>query len=152
MSELPTTTTCKECGKEIPESLLTHALCVRCRYASPAKRPAADAPTEYEIALETYAAESQPTEPAPPGDNPDLEETLGWLASGQADARTIGTRVLLIAFMLPLVPGRPESLRALGARLGCSHTAAGRQVASLRAHFVRERRKNASGGLHPEPL
>jgi len=152
VSALPTTTTCRECGEEIPESLLAEALCVRCRYACPAKKPAADDPTEYEIALETYAVESQPAEPAPRGGNPELEEILGWLASGQADAKTIGARVLLLAFMFPLVPGRPESLRSLGARLGCSHTSAGRQVYSLRAHFVEQRRKNTAAGLQPAPL
>jgi hypothetical protein len=151
VSALRTTTSCKECGEEIPESLLAEALCVHCRYASPAKKAAADAPTEFSIALETYAVESQPAEPAPRGDNPDLEEILGWLASGQADANTIGARVLILAFLFPLAPGRPLNLRELGARLGCSKTAAGHRVARLRAYFVEQRRKNEAEGCQPEP-
>ena len=150
MNALRTTTSCTECGEEIPESLLSDALCVRCRYPSTGKKPAPDGPSEYEIALEQYAAVSQPNEPAAPGDGPDLETILGWLSFGQADAKTIGGRVLMLAFMFPLVPGRPVSLRELGARLGCSHTSARRMCSSLRAHFVRERRKIEARSFQPD--
>lgn len=60
MSALRTTTTCTGCGNEIPESLLTDALCVRCRYPSkkPVERLDGDGnpvPTVFEIAADAHA-------------------------------------------------------------------------------------------------
>jgi hypothetical protein len=148
-----TTTTCKECGAEIPESLLAEALCVGCRYDSPAKKPDAGDPSEYELALEEYGSElSEPSEPEARGAGPDLEQILAWLASGHADAQTIGGRVLMLAYIMPLVDGRPMNLRELGARLGCSHTAARKKVSNLRAHFARESRRIAGGGFQRDPM
>jgi len=112
---------------------LSEALCVRCRYDAPDKKPASDSSSEYEIVLEQCA--SEPSESPPQGDGPDLEQILGWLSSGQADAKTIGARVLMLCYMFPLVPDRPESFRQLGARLGCSHVNARRMVTKLQAHF-----------------
>ena len=53
---LMTTTTCRDCGNEIPESLLEHAQCVRCRYAGPAKRDNDDLPpSQVEVLIERGA-------------------------------------------------------------------------------------------------
>jgi hypothetical protein len=61
MSALRTTTTCRDCGNQIPESLLDDALCVACRYASTKKAgehrdgDGNPIPTEYEIAADKFA-------------------------------------------------------------------------------------------------
>ena len=76
MSSLRTTTTCTDCGNEIPESLLDDALCVACRYTS-TKKPVENldgdgspVPTEYEIAADKFAfdAFADASEPTPAGD------------------------------------------------------------------------------------
>jgi hypothetical protein len=145
MTALRTTTTCRDCGNQIPESLLDDALCVVCRY--PAKKKKADendaVPTEYEIAADKFAFDvfADASEPPPAGDGLDLEPVLAFLIADDAPAQAIGERVLALAYLMPLVHGRPANARELGARLGCSHVAALKKVTKLKAAFAGDLRE-----------
>ena len=150
---MKTTTTCTECGAEIPESLCDDALCTRCRYKPGAQKAGADGPSEYDIAILQWGSEpSEPSEDPAPGDGPRLEAYVAWFILHQAGAQLVGERVLILAFMCQGVYGRPVNLRELGARLGCSHTTAAAKVASLRAFFVSQRGKMEAGGCQPDPM
>jgi hypothetical protein len=97
----------------------------------------------------------EPSEDPARGDGPDLERQMAWVAwfiVHQAGAQLVGERVLILAFMCPWVYGRPENLRELGARLGCSHTAARAKVSRLRAYFASQRGKMEAGGFQPDPM
>ena len=106
MSALRTTSTCRDCGNQIPESLVADALCVRCRYSSKKKVEHLDGdgntiPTERKLAADAYAfqaysavSEPQPTD-APQDDHLDrLIAWLNWLDRG--DDRAVLLRVKLI--------------------------------------------------------
>jgi hypothetical protein len=158
-----TTTTCANCGYEIPESLVVDALCVACRYRQATRKPAdrldaigEPAATEYEIAADKNAYEefchaSQPEEPRPANDGLDLEPVLAFLISDAAQVETVGERVLMLAYLMPLVHGRPNNIRELGDRLGCSHTAALKKVSRLKAVFIDDLHEITGKGFQPQP-
>jgi hypothetical protein len=72
LNALRTTTTCRDCGNQIPESLIADALCVSCRYIS-TKKPVelldgdgSPVPTEYEIAADKFAFDAFADASQPP--------------------------------------------------------------------------------------
>lgn len=159
MAALRTTTTCRDCGNQIPESLVADALCVACRYTS-TKKPVelldgdgSPVPTEYEIAADKFAfdAFADASEPPPAGAGLDLEPVLAFLIADDASAQAIGERVLMLAYLMPLVDGRPANARELGARLGCSHVAALAKLTKLKAAFAGDLREFAEIPYQAQP-
>ena len=159
MPALRTTTTCRDCGNQIPESLVADALCVACRYPS-TKKPVelldgdgSPVPTEYEIAAAKLAFDvfADASEPPPSGDGLDLEPVLAFLIADGATAQAIGERVLMLAYLMPLVHGRPANTRELGARIGCTHTAAQKKVSRLKAAFAGDLREIAEISFQAQP-
>lgn len=75
---------------------------------------------------------------APDGGGVDVEQVLDLLMLGNADAQRVGERAILLAYLMPRCARRPQNLRQLGARIGCSHEAARQKLDRLRADFAKE--------------
>lgn len=58
------------------------------------------------------------------GNGMNIETAISLLIAGNPNMKTLCDRVWSLAYMMPLVQGRPENARELGAKLGCSHVAA----------------------------
>jgi hypothetical protein len=68
----------------------------------------------------------------------DVERLIDALISGNADTVQIGERAVILSYLLPGCAYRPNSLRELGARLGCSHVAARDKLNRLKVEFAGE--------------
>jgi hypothetical protein len=68
----------------------------------------------------------------------EIEPVLDWLMQSAAVAQIVGERAVMFAYLSKRCKHRPNNLRELGERLGCSHESARQKVDRLKVEFIEE--------------